>query len=478
MRSIKFLTCVVGLLLCATARSAQAGTRTLVWDPNSEADIAGYIVYYGTQSGAYTGSVNVGNQTSWQFTIPDMTTFYLAVKAYNTAGLQSPPSAEVNVLLEPSMSVTLLAPTNGAAGIPVAISLAVRFSRAANALTINNLTFELRDAANLPVAAVISYDPVSFTAILDPVQPLMRGSTYSAIIRGGTVGPTVTDLVGDPLAGSYAWSFATVAATPTPSERGDFNGDGKPDLIWQHQTGGWLAAWFMDGTTAVGGSMFTPNGTDGNWEILGTGDFSGDGKPDLVWRYRPTGAMAVWVMNGTTAVGTAFLSANMSDPDWSVRTIADFNNDGRVDLVWQHQTTSRLAVWLMQGTTLLESVSVSTAGLSDTNWQVVGSGDFNQDGWTDLLWQHNTVPSASVWFMQGTRQIGGAGISTAGIGDMNWRIRALVDLNLDGNQDFIWQHATLGSVAAWLMNGTSVTDGGFLTPKAAGDLSWKVVAPH
>jgi hypothetical protein len=48
---------------------------------------------------------------------------------------------------------------------------------------------------------------------------------------------------------------------------GDFNGDGKPDLLWQH-TAGWLAVWYMDGVTATGFTMLTPNNSgDTSWKL-------------------------------------------------------------------------------------------------------------------------------------------------------------------------------------------------------------------
>ena len=36
------------------------------------------------------------------------------------------------------------------------------------------------------------------------------------------------------------------------------------------------------------------------YAIVGTGDFNGDGKPDILWRNTTTGANAVWYMNGVT----------------------------------------------------------------------------------------------------------------------------------------------------------------------------------
>ena len=45
-----------------SATAARAASLTLAWDPSVEA--AGYVVYYGNQSGVYTASMNVGKQTT------------------------------------------------------------------------------------------------------------------------------------------------------------------------------------------------------------------------------------------------------------------------------------------------------------------------------------------------------------------------------------------------------------------------------
>src|SRR6187397_3695530 len=76
---------------------SEAATVTLQWDPNPEPDVAGYIVSYGTASGQYSAAVDVGNQLWLQFSEPTPgVIYYFAVRAYNTSGIQSALSAEVN----------------------------------------------------------------------------------------------------------------------------------------------------------------------------------------------------------------------------------------------------------------------------------------------------------------------------------------------------------------------------------------------
>jgi hypothetical protein len=70
---------------------------SLLWDQNTEPDLAGYKVYYGLSSRNYDSSVDVGNQTTCTLTNLDPgTTYYIAATAYNTQGLESDFSNEVS----------------------------------------------------------------------------------------------------------------------------------------------------------------------------------------------------------------------------------------------------------------------------------------------------------------------------------------------------------------------------------------------
>jgi hypothetical protein len=67
---------------------------TLIWDENSEPDIAGYNVYYGRTSGTYVGFVTV-RSTKAVIGVKGTRTVYFAVTAFNTNGDESEFSAEV-----------------------------------------------------------------------------------------------------------------------------------------------------------------------------------------------------------------------------------------------------------------------------------------------------------------------------------------------------------------------------------------------
>ena len=98
--------------------------RDRQWNPIPESDIAGYKLSYGTQTGVYTTSVDVGNVTTWTLTLTPGTRYFVVVQAYNTGGLYSPYSPEVvyDAPPAPTPTLTSLSPTSGTIATAVTIS--------------------------------------------------------------------------------------------------------------------------------------------------------------------------------------------------------------------------------------------------------------------------------------------------------------------------------------------------------------------
>ena len=79
---------------------------------------------------------------------------------------------------------------------------------------------------------------------------------------------------------------------------GDFNGDGKSDILWRNSSDGQVYLWFMNGTTMSGGGSVSYASTD--WSIQGVGDYDGSGRAGILWRNSSTEQVYIWLMNGTT----------------------------------------------------------------------------------------------------------------------------------------------------------------------------------
>jgi hypothetical protein len=200
-------------------------------------------------------------------------------------------------------------------------------------------------------------------------------------------------------------------------------------------------------------------------------DFDGDGKTDILWRHKTTGDNAVWLMNGTTWSNTVRLPA-VTDTNWEIAGTGDFNNDGKTDILWRHKTDGRNSVWLMNGVNW--SSTVSLPGVADTNWGIAGAGDFNNDGQVDILWRHKTDGRNSVWLMNGTTW--SSTVSLPGVADTNWVIGGAGDFNNDGQVDILWRHKTDGRNAVWLMNGTTWSS--TVSLPGVADTNWVIVGPR
>ena len=144
---------------------------------------------------------------------------------------------------------------------------------------------------------------------------------------------------------------------------------GKNSIVWHAAELGAVGVW-TDGTDNW---VSISGGFDKNWTMLGTGDFNGDGKDEILFQ------------NGTnfytTDINSNFASLGGFGTGWEVRAIGDFSGDGKDDLVLFHKDTGSV-VKLENG----QTSSYASLGQLDANdWFIVGAGDYNGDGKDDLL---------------------------------------------------------------------------------------------
>jgi hypothetical protein len=87
---------MTGLTLYVFAGEAHCADVTVAWDPNPEPAVRGYVIYYGTSSGNYTQSIDVGNATSCAISgLQAGANYYLAVTAYDESRNESGFSNEI-----------------------------------------------------------------------------------------------------------------------------------------------------------------------------------------------------------------------------------------------------------------------------------------------------------------------------------------------------------------------------------------------
>ncbi|MBL8173918.1 MAG: VCBS repeat-containing protein [Bryobacterales bacterium] len=250
---------------------------------------------------------------------------------------------------------------------------------------------------------------------------------------------------------------------------GDVNGDGKPDLIagGSEPTSGSnsnLPTMFLagngDGTFQAAANI---NGATGANQAL-LADVSGDGKLDLVTtRYGEfnsttnPGAVAVFTGNGNGTFQNAVSYSAGINP--SSTLAADLNADGKLDLVATTTTTNfgfRLAILLNSGTGAFGAASLIN---TDFGPKEAVAADFNNDGKQDLMVSHccgDTDVTFHIGNGNGTFQteiLVTAGDSPNGL--------VTADFNADGKPDLaVSSLSTSSNQVIAILNAVTVNGGG------------------
>ena len=116
--------------------------------------------------------------------------------------------------------VASVSPAAGMSGIRTNASMTVTFNEAMNATTISGSTILLRDPSNTVIPATVTFTAATRTATITPSAALAYSTSYTGVVKGGTVDPRVKDVAGNALASNYTWSFTTAAPPPPPPTQG------------------------------------------------------------------------------------------------------------------------------------------------------------------------------------------------------------------------------------------------------------------
>ena len=166
-----------------------------------------------------------------------------------------------------------------------------------------------------------------------------------------------------------------------------------------------------------------------NWKVVGVGDFNGDGNSDILWR-DSSGNLAVWYIFGQLVLPQSTGLGNIPTT-FTVAGTGDFNNDGRSDILWR-DSSGNLSIWLMGGggdpshNLPPQILGTPNLGAVPLTYSVAATGDYNFDGFTDILWR-DTAGNVAMWFMTGTANTASV-LSSAGVGIVDpavWTIQSL-----------------------------------------------------
>ena len=160
---------------------------------------------------------------------------------------------------------------------------------------------------------------------------------------------------------------------------GDFNGDGRADVLLRHaEQGGWV--YYQMNAEARGTQYRIPVTTDLVYAFEGTGDLNGDGKDDILLRNTATGEWIYYVVDGPRSSARRNLGLP-SDAAYGYAAIGDFDGDGDGSLLLRRSDTGAWAVYDLSGST---AVAGDDAGLAkDLAWTPAAREPPNSD---DGIW--------------------------------------------------------------------------------------------
>jgi hypothetical protein len=194
-----------------------------------------------------------------------------------------------------------------------------------------------------------------------------QGFFHSAVTAGGNGGPAAESI----LPGSNISSLALA----------DVNGDGKPDLVAVNKFGGSVYVALNQGhgifgfaqTYHVPGGLLSPAPCE-----VAVGDFNGDGKPDIIVTAPRLNSVSVLLNTGNGAFGTAQTYAVGGTP--TAVALGDLSGDGRLDIVTANSNGT---------VSVLPNTATGTFGAAQTYAvggpaNSVALGDFNHDGRLDI----------------------------------------------------------------------------------------------
>jgi predicted outer membrane repeat protein len=266
-------------------------------------------------------------------------------------------------------------------------------------------------------------------------------------------------------AAPYSVSFA-VGSVPIAVVVGDFNRDGWVDIATLNLGGESVDIRFNDGAGGFPVSLASGFPTGNSPRDITVGDFNHDGAPDLAVANSGNNTVSVRINDGSGQF-TDSLSFVITDPDGkqpqSVQS-GDFNHDGWLDLViasTDDDLNGSLRVWVNDGAGHFPPASQFSldlgAGIVFEPYVTVG--DLNLDGWPDVV-VVGAIPLTVKFFLND----GAGGFPTRRVSPSYQGQPGFVrvgDLNGDGKPDFVVGHLTKAQVSVMTGDGT----GNFAPPK-------------
>jgi FG-GAP-like repeat len=176
-------------------------------------------------------------------------------------------------------------------------------------------------------------------------------------------------------------------------------------------------------------------------------DFNSDGRSDFIDQI--AGQPNVFLQTASGGFQSRALAAPAPEVGWELVSSGDFDQDGQTDdLFWRNRLSSKTAIDLVDaGTVTKTNLFAAPAATFFPKF-----ADFNGDGTTDIFWQDTGLQASEIWFIQA----GAIAESLPLPRMMDGGSAEIADFNADGKADLFWSNAATGELAVWLLDGAKV----------------------
>lgn len=284
------------------------------------------------------------------------------------------------------------------------------------------------------------------------------------------------------------WDGGLLRLLHTDGARGDFDGDGRTDLVLRRPAAfpfgsADVRIWTMNGTTRVSDAPL--GGLSSSYAVVGSHDFTGDGRSDLVVSMCGLDCRFYVAPLAGSSVSGPLQEIGRAPATQTVGATHDFNGDGRPDILWYDTASRRLQVSRMQGAQIQGTLTPSPDMHTSAAFRVLGAGDVNGDSTTDIVWHDASTRRTEIWLLNASLQRT-ATLTGVEVGVAGWTAVAAGDFGtaaggVPGTLDLLWRNSSSGRLVVWHLDRTGRRTLGLFTSPSEADTTpaeYTVAAPR
>jgi len=392
-----------------------------------------------------------------------------AVGTYQSLTGQSSCNADTTCTL--GSTYQTIAPTSTSDRVCSAVSTCNvnQYQSVAPTLTSNRVC-----ASYTPVAQCAAYSPTADSCTSCNSGYVLNNNTCavvtaSLLLRNASTGDfNLAQLNGLTILNQGSVSGALTDPDNLIVSTADFNGDGTTDILTRGDANGLIPGAFhidlMSGPNVIDSNWLLTMSQDLNDEVMSTKDFNKDGKADVLLRNKVSGVWTINYMNGTNDPTITTLNATL-DTCYTLQGDGDYDGNGYPDLLLRkNHCGGGSNPWLMYTTNGTPSVLASgtiPGVATSANWGAVTTDkDFDGDGKADLLVRFLTGITQQ-WVLYNLNGVGAPnanGLVNIAL-QSQWQFAAEGDFNSDSKADLLLRNTNNGQWYIYLLNNTAVLSG-------------------